>query len=288
VRKIFFYYSRDLKNITCLFVFFYKMWLLSYEFTSKPLDGSDLQCSHCLSYLTDPHILPCTHRVCVDCIPQYGVCGVCGNSFNPPDVPRLKGNIEELLDEVEVFCFNREYGCSVKMKRKSIAQHFLVCEHNMNNKLLTSPVQLTQPSPSPSPLLHITPSTSGPPLTPQQCQKDEITLNPTSRSPVHSLILPPPISLTPTVHSVSDNSSSSPDDNSNPPLSPSPILSPNSVTCSSPKSTSPPKKKRKSSRKWRYAFGIALCIALMGFSCQSEREREHILVISTAPLPDLK
>jgi len=101
--------------------------LRGLDFVEPP--NESLVCTICAAPFVAPMELGCEHIFCEDCVYEHLSCGLPSASSCPKcrrqvesikPVPRL---LNQLLDELEVDCPNKDSGCSLSLKRYIVNDH---------------------------------------------------------------------------------------------------------------------------------------------------------------------
>jgi hypothetical protein len=99
------------------------------EFVAPPSSG--LTCPMCRKTFHDPVILSaCGHSFCRDCIEEAvetdKSCPLCRSRVQPENV-RANLALLQLIQELEVYCTNRMFGCQESFKLELLPQHLEKC-----------------------------------------------------------------------------------------------------------------------------------------------------------------
>ena len=97
-------------------------------------------CSICLEVFKNPYRVKCGHVYCEECLEMiinspYNLCPTDRLAINPNDVSR-DVLTKEIIDEQEVFCPNKKYGCTDIMILKHLENH-VYSECKFSNKQLS-------------------------------------------------------------------------------------------------------------------------------------------------------
>lgn len=93
-----------------------------------------LTCAICLEPFYKPRKTPCRHTFCEDCIQRClasaATCPTCRAPVVEAQLAPGDDTLQELLDDLEVYCANRQHGCKWKGPRSSLQEHVdRTCEH---------------------------------------------------------------------------------------------------------------------------------------------------------------
>ena len=98
---------------------------------------SDLNCSICLCPSIDPILCPNEHLFCRTCISKNyeyrNKCPQCNIDTDITTYITAVRPIQNILDNLEVFCLYKHNGCNKTMMRKDLFEHIKTCDH-MNKK----------------------------------------------------------------------------------------------------------------------------------------------------------
>ena len=96
--------------------------------TVDPCLKTHLSCTVCMDLLTNPYSTECGHTFCKSCILNWTKstpsCPVCRKSLKTIKHATI---IQNIIDDMQVYCVHKEKGCSWSGKKSEIQKHLNVC-----------------------------------------------------------------------------------------------------------------------------------------------------------------
>ncbi|KAJ3444876.1 tnf receptor-associated factor [Anaeramoeba flamelloides] len=95
--------------------------------------SESLICGYCNSPFTLPRDLPCKHTFCKNCIYNYlkgsneGKCYLCKKAFKMSDLVQTQYIVQNLTDNLIVYCSNMKDGCMEAIPRFKLQDHLIKC-----------------------------------------------------------------------------------------------------------------------------------------------------------------
>ena len=97
--------------------------------TVDPCLKTHLSCTICMDLLTNPYSTECGHTFCKSCILNWtrstaNSCPVCRKPVKKIMIATI---IQNIIDDMQVYCTHKQNGCSWKGKKSEIQKHLNVC-----------------------------------------------------------------------------------------------------------------------------------------------------------------